>query len=328
MKYQIRSYLSIIIGSVAIFCALAILLQDAIRTGVWTLEHALIPGMVLIAVGAGHLASSAIKSGRYGSAVGFVSAFMLATMLTLYTSVSKQADVASTRASAAAVVNGARAEKEAALTALKAQHGDAVANVAKETGTACGKRCKSWKDLASELDGKILLAEAELFRMPPPVIVNAGASKVASVISMLTSFDAVQVEKLLQLIEPFARAWLFELTSIVAFGFAFGHRSVSEGKPKVAVEKLNIATETLRKSSEKPKKTKATPPPKGGLTKELAEQDLVTLLALGKPIASQDVLAQRWNVPKPTVSRWLRDFEDRGMIARETKGRSKQIVAA
>lgn len=324
MKYQIRSYLSIGIGAAAAICALVVLLQDAIRTNVWTIEHGLIPGMVVIAIGTGHLAGSAMKARRYGSALGFAASFLLATTLTLYTSVSKQADVAATRASSAHVVNDARAEKEAAMATLKAQHGDAVANITREmTGSTCGPRCRSWKERALELEGKIILTEADLFRMAPTVPIAAGATKVATVLAMVFGIDAAHSQELLQLVEPFARAWLFELTSIVALGFAFGS-TISMENPKIptlAVEKVNV-------SKKKTNRPKVVPPPKGGLTKELAEQDLVTLLALGKPVESQDVLAQRWNVPKPTVSRWLKDFEDRGMITREAKGRSKQIVAA
>lgn len=74
---------------------------------------------------------------------------------------------------------------------------------------------------------------------------------------------------------------------------------------------------------------KSVPPPKGGtMTKLEAERDLVMLLALGKPISSQDELAERWGVGKGTASKWLSDWEERGLVTRAQYGRCKQIVAA
>ena len=63
-------------------------------------------------------------------------------------------------------------------------------------------------------------------------------------------------------------------------------------------------------------------------TREQAEADLVTLLALGQSVPSQRTLAQRWHRPKQTVSDWLRTWESAGLIPkRRSIGRAKALSA-
>jgi len=71
--------------------------------------------------------------------------------------------------------------------------------------------------------------------------------------------------------------------------------------------------------------------PSGGqsVTREQAEADLITLLALGQSVPSQRTLAERWHRPKQTVSDWLREWERDGLIpARRQIGREKMLAAS
>ncbi len=64
-------------------------------------------------------------------------------------------------------------------------------------------------------------------------------------------------------------------------------------------------------------------------TKDEAAADLVTRLALGERFASQDELKERYGVAKSTMSDWLREFEQQGLIPnRRTVGRCKQLTKA
>jgi hypothetical protein len=63
-------------------------------------------------------------------------------------------------------------------------------------------------------------------------------------------------------------------------------------------------------------------------SKAKAETDLIRLVARGERLPSQDALAQRWRVHKGTVSKWLADFEARGLVRRDWDGRHKQVAAA
>ena len=56
---------------------------------------------------------------------------------------------------------------------------------------------------------------------------------------------------------------------------------------------------------------------------------VVQLLARGQPLPSQEVLRARWGLKhRATVSKWMTDFEAKGLIVRETEGRCKAIRAA
>lgn len=73
------------------------------------------------------------------------------------------------------------------------------------------------------------------------------------------------------------------------------------------------------------------PMPRGGgiTTKAAAERDLVTHLAFGNSVPSQDSLAFRWNVGKGTVSKWVSDWERNGTIPQRTQvGRCKTIASS
>ena len=333
MRYTIRSGLSIALGIVAASCALAVLLQDAIRTNVWTLEHALLPGMVLIAIGAGHLATLAMRSRHLGASVGFAAAFCLATGLTLYTSVSRQADLKTAHRLTVEDKQAHRASKEADLVRLRTDLVTANREQTREmTGQRCLDRCQAWKARAGEIEHKIARTEAELIMLGPPLASQAGADHVGALLA-LVGFgpDAKQA---LMLLEPFLRAWLFELTAIVALGFGFAPRATVAPIPAPVVETITAPVEPVQ--APKPvaivapmvETIEPTPKPRGGLTRELAEQDLVTLLAMGHSIRSQDELAKRWNVPNCTVSRWLSDFQRRKVVECRKVGRTKEIVAA
>lgn len=332
MRPTIRSGLSIALGIVAASCALAVLLQDAIRTGVWTLEHALIPGMVFIAIAAGHLATLAMRSRHFGAAAGFAAAFGLAAVLTLYTSVSRQADLKTAHQLTVEAGQAHRAAKETELTRLRSDLVTANQQQTREmTGQRCLDRCLAWKARAGEIEHKIARTEAELIMLGPPLASQAGADHVGALLA-LVGFgpDAKQA---LILLEPFLRAWLFELTAIVAVGFGFAPRATVAPIPssvETIPEPVNPvqAPEPVAIVAPAVETIEPTPKPRGGLTRELAEQDLVTLLAMGRSIRSQDELAKRWNVPNCTVSRWLADFQRRKIVECRKVGRTKEIVAA
>lgn len=335
MTYTIRNGLSICLGVVATGCALAVLLQDAIRTNVWTLEHALIPGMVLIAIGAGHLASVAIRSRHYGAGLGFGVAFALATLLTLYTSVAKQADIATAHKLGIEANQALRSARETELAGHRGAVAQATAMMLQEmTGQKCGDRCKAWKARLEDSEAKAAKVEAELILMGPAQTATAGSEHVAALLGI---FGASINPRWLSLIEPFARAWLFELTAIVALGFAFRPEAPANAPANISARVANVANvpETppapvVKTAPEVPPLPHQTPPrlPRGPLTKELAEQDLVTLLAMGSPILNQEALAQRWGVHGSTASRWLTDFQTRRIVTTRQDGRVKRIVAA
>jgi hypothetical protein len=82
--------------------------------------------------------------------------------------------------------------------------------------------------------------------------------------------------------------------------------------------------------AEDPPITEPLPPPTGGsYTKELAEQDLVTLLGMGyDPFKKQSGLKDRWKVSEGCVSKWIGDWERKGTIPKRIQvGRVKMLKA-
>ena len=78
-------------GCLATAGALALLTSDAIASGHWTLEHALLPVIVALTLTAGHLALPALAQKRPLSALGWAVLFLAGTWATVYTSAGRQA---------------------------------------------------------------------------------------------------------------------------------------------------------------------------------------------------------------------------------------------
>lgn len=84
----------------------------------------------------------------------------------------------------------------------------------------------------------------------------------------------------------------------------------------------NGGTRTVRKNPDGPPKT-------GGMSKREALQHVLTELALGRSVPSQQTLANLSGHDKRRVSEWFRDWERGGLIpARTTSGRCKSLVAS
>lgn len=83
----------------------------------------------------------------------------------------------------------------------------------------------------------------------------------------------------------------------------------------------NGGARTVRRNPDGPPKT-------GGMSKREALQHVLTELALGRSVPSQQTLANLSGYDKRRVSEWYRDWERGGLIpARTTSGRCKSLVA-
>ena len=62
-----------------------------------------------------------------------------------------------------------------------------------------------------------------------------------------------------------------------------------------------------------------------GMTKSDAEAEIIRQRGI---VPSQDDLAERWQVHKGTVSKWMTDFEARGLVTRHRDGHCKVVARA
>ncbi len=330
-SYTASQRLAICAGLAATVGAIGLLLQEPLTTGHWSAEHALTPLVVGLTIVAGHLVGNALRDRKLLAAFGFIIAFLIGTGVTVINGIGRQAEGTETKAAETEKGNKAIADKQAELTKARARYDQANAMAEKEmTGQKCGQRCGDWKTRAGEVDSHIRILEAQLSRLGSVKPVHAKADKVAELAAVFGA-DAAKVKAAVLTVEPVAVPFLLEWVAIVALSFGFGHRQTSQ---------LPGNSPTVAKHSRAAQAVPATVandteplPPKGGnrrqvATKAAAEADVIQLVGRGQPLPEQSILAARWGCHAGTASKWLQDFERRGLISRQRVGRCKAVAAA
>lgn len=323
-SYTNGQRLAILIGAAATIGAIALLLSDALG-GHYTIEHGMVPLVVLITVASGHLVSTAIRDRKVIAAFGFALAFVIGTAVTVLNGVGRQTEGAETKAAAATAHNTTLAAKLEDLKTSRQRLGDANRMVDHETRNGgCGRNCQDWRRRASEVQSHISVIEAEVGKLGGAKPVNAKAEKAAQ-IAALFGGDHDRVKAAVTLLEPVMVPFLLEWVAIVALGFGFGHRG---NRQSAHVQRASVtATVPATVGNDN-----GLPPTNGGqrtvATKAKAEADVIRLVARGEELPNQETLAERWGVHKGTASKWLGEFERRGVVTRTRDGRSKRVAAA
>lgn len=214
--------LALVAGALATSGALALLLQDAIRSHVWTLEHALIPVLMGVQILTAHLASAAARQWRIGSALGFMIVAAVATWGVLYTSVGKQSHVTAEQATAAADLNRQRADVNRRLAANTEMLDGARARHAAECASGKGKRCDGIAATVNVYADAVAGNRAELARLGPAAPEHTRADAMADLIAAFQGGDRAAIKSRLLLLEPFTYATIFEMVALLSFFFAFG----------------------------------------------------------------------------------------------------------
>lgn len=360
--------LALVAGILATCGALAILLQDAIRTNVWHLEHGLIPVIMAVQILTSHSVINALRSRRGGSALGFLFVAALATWGVFYTSVGKQSATSAESSLAAVDANDRRAKINQKVADAEYMLATCPANAPRkdygercglrdamnaECGSGKGKRCEGRKYSVDTYEAALAGYQKQLADIGPVTPIDAKADKMAELISTVRGSDKETTKRFLLLIEPFTYASIFELAALVSFGFAFGGtKRETEAdrwnarKPWAGQLAQPSVKETLQSSfavaglldnpgnsgnpaNGQPKRPgkdgnsgnrrgpKPDNPRNGGnrpSSQVEFESDVLTRLALGQSIDSQDDLAAAHHVHKGTASKWLKDMRQRGLI--------------
>jgi hypothetical protein len=258
---------------------------------------------------AGELAREAWGSRHFGACLGFWLAVVVGTGLVVYNSVGRQAEASDTSTLSVEDRNDQRATAKADLAAHQKMLDEELAAHAEEAKHGgCKAACKGIEASIAVYEAAVSGDQAKIEKLGPTEPVAPKAERFAEILALFGA-DKAQAKAALSLLEPFLYTLLFEYGSIVAWGYAFRRRWASSSAER--------------------------PPNRGGgrklrrFTKEEAAADLVTRLALGERFGSQDELRERYGVAKSTMSDWLSDWEDNGLIpARLQSGRRKAIVGA
>lgn len=216
---------AIALGLITAAGAAAILVEDAVHTGP-TLDHVLSIIALVVTIGAGHLAVTAIRQWRLFRALGLGLVFLAGVLFCVVSTAGRNAEQADSRKLTAEARNAARVAKVVDLDRARLRHTQALAMADKEmTGQRCGVRCDDWKLRAREVQANITALEAELAGLGAPQPVNARLTGFARLLAALTGIDEARATATLALVWPYVLPLLLELGSIVFWGLGLGVRS-------------------------------------------------------------------------------------------------------
>lgn len=337
---------------------LTILMGDALlRPQDWTTYHVLTVLTVFGTIAAGHLMMDAARARQALAVVGFLTLLLAGTALVVYQSIGRQGEMTDTKANTAEARNADIATKRADIATARQRLADADKMVEIETRKGgCGGNCKDWKQRAAEVRSHLKTLETEIAALGAPAPVAPKAEKMAAVAALFGANEA-KARAALTLIEPFLWTLFFEIGSIVSLGFAFRHRPVLVMVATTPVAAQSSDTDRVTDfppmsddeadnilpffrpdngssgGSSGPDKPYR-PAPKGPSNgpdgrKEEVLGALLTDLALGRTFGTQGELCGRFQVPRSTMSDWLREWEAAGLIpTRRTVGRRKELTKA
>lgn len=330
------------LGVLATGGALAILWQEPIATGIWTLKHALMPLLVVIAVATGELAAFAALERRLGSAAGFAVVFVIASALTLYSSVGSQREKSAEKSGDADLHNGLVDDKRAALRGRESDLNVAQAllvDTQRQLQADCvkGKKGKAhcdgvrtniatYESAVAGHEAAIARLEADLKRLGGKRAARPNAEAVGELATVL-GWNGQKVAAIAATVEPFAFSLCFELCSIVAFLYGLHGTGARNGRQQslVLAHVPAVANDPGEPVPPKPG-NRAPSPTRRVATVERARADVIQLIGRGEPLPSQMTLARRWGVAPGTCSKWVRKFEAEGIIARHAEGRCVRIA--
>ncbi len=326
------------------------IVNDVWNGAAFTIAHLNAAAALVAAIAAGHMALPALWRGQVLPALGLAAIFAASTGYIVTSAGARNAEAAQAKAATIlktneerAVLRGKVTEAEADVETYKSDLDQAKASAARECASGKGKRCegrletRDWaaKDL-ERAESHAGLMRGRLALLGPETKPFEGYHHAARVFEAAGLGNAGVIEARLELLLPFVLVLISEVGTLVFLGMALGHRDTA-GNRHAARQHGATGPATVDNDNSCQQPT----PPKGGnraivptdnsrmvASKAAAEADIVRLVARGERLPSQDALAARWGVHKGTASKWLGDFERRGLIARQREGRAKRIAAA
>jgi hypothetical protein len=245
---------------------------------------------------------------------------------TLSGTVARQSEVRDTRVQAAAQADRDRVRAKHMLEEAEELAAVSLDKLTRECKTGEGIKCKGLLRANQINEDAVRVRKADLARVPEIAAPKAGEQRIAAGLSYVFGGKAGDYTEPVELFLPAMLGLTVELAALATAMFGWHNRQPSR-KPENT--RATVAATVVPVASNDPEPL----PPKGGnrrrvATKAAAEADVIQLVARGEPIPSQDTLAERWGVHKGTASKWLRDFESRGILRRQVVGRCKMVAAA
>ena len=285
-----------------------ITLRDISTPGDITPSHALTIAAIALAIYTGHTAIPLLKQRRI--AVG-VAALIMAAASTLY--VAAVAGIRNTATLAAESTritdaNRRRSAADADVASARALHDEAV----KEERAECrrvGEQCTKKSARTAAAWSHVLLTDASRNRLGPAERSGAGYDGLARLLSVLPGVTASpsNIEATLTVALPWLVVVIAELGTVLAWTVGLPDRSA--GVRTVRRPELTLPNVRPNRSA-----TSTEP-------RDPVAAYVLTQVALGRAIPSQQSLAERFGLSKSTISERLRALERSGLIVRRREGR-------
>lgn len=328
--------------------------NDVWNGATFTIAHLNAAAALVAAIAAGHMALPALWRGQVLPALGLAVIFVASTGYIVTSAGARNAEAALHKAAAILKTNEERTaqrakviEAEADAEKAKADYDAAKQLAARECATGKGRRCdgrietrdSAAKDL-ERAESHAGMMRGRLAMLGPEEQPFAGYRHAATVFAAAGLGNAGAIEARLELLLPFVLVLISEAGTLVFLGLALGHRDNTGNRRGDGATAATASNDNGNRHGCRDRDD-GCPPPKGGhratvaggnfrtvASKAAAEADVIRLVARGEPLPSQDTLAGRWGVHKGTASKWLSDFERRGLVSRHREGRAKRIAAA
>ncbi len=333
------------------------------------IKHGITIGIVALAILAGHSVVAAWRARHAFGVLGFAVVFLAATGLVVFKSTGRQAETTFQSQAEADLAAEARTASKAALARSEAMLADAQRDLARECKSGRGKRCQGIEATLSTYEAAIKGHRADLDRLgaPKPVApeaenfanlaavfgadkakVKAGAMLIVpflttalfefgAIVGFAFAFRHRKDETKPATQEPATRQPSATETMQTSFHAddIEATRATILGGPTVAETPRNVLPFARRNPGNRDNGGNRRPAPKRpsplkpGGNRQAFEADVLTRLALGQTIESQDEIAAAHGVHKGVASKWLKDMRERGLIpAAQRVGRCNRLVAA
>ena len=254
------------------------------------MQHLAVPILTASTCVAGVLAHKAIAQWRVISGVALASLALLGSILCVLNTLGRTASDRDHKQAVALASNRVLHERHAELTGARNE-------MARECRTI-GPRCEKWQ-------ARVDVLQRETSSMLA-VSVDPRADAIAR-LATLVGLDGERAKAIVQAIEPAALPIFLELGAIILLGVAFPHGCNRKEAVTVAV----ASTQNLQPT----------------VTVSWTQQDALRDFKDMKHAGAQHLLATRWGIDRSTVSRWLKEWQDAGLIERKRVGKEKSCLA-
>jgi hypothetical protein len=213
--------LAIVAGALFALGTLGILLEDVIlHAAPFTLKHAITVIVVAGTIMVGHQVHKAWHSNLKGSALGFGVLFLVGTLLTVYSSVGRQAEHTMVASAEVEAADRARTRATKGLTEAETMLADSQRELARECKSGKGRKCEGIAATVAVYTAAAKGYAAELEKLGPAKVATPEAKR-AGELAAVFGANPTKVEAAMILVIPFLTTLFLELGSIICLGYGF-----------------------------------------------------------------------------------------------------------